>query len=111
MGLGDYQVLSYNAAMQAHVHAGETWGKRQTDGSFVRYLVLECQGELMTLQNLARRCSVFRTRTEYLLRNGYERLAHMPYIDLDARRPRLKPRRCPRTFDFIEGRADAELPR
>jgi hypothetical protein len=48
-----------------------------------------------------------------MLASGYFLVSQTPYVDLArSRRSKnaLKPRRCPHTLDFLEGRADREPP-
>ncbi len=95
------------------VHVGETWAKELKDGTRL-YLVLEADpaGNL-TLQNIAVPSSVFQSTAGKMLASGYFLVSQTPYVDLArARRSKnvLKPRRCPHTLDFLEGRADREAP-
>jgi hypothetical protein len=95
------------------VHAGETWAKNLKDGTRL-YLVLEADtsGNL-TLQNIAVPSSVFKTTADRMIGSGYFLVSQAPYVDLArAKRAKhvLKPRRCPFTLDFLEGRADSQVP-
>lgn len=95
------------------VHVGETWAKKLKDGTRL-YLVLEADpaGHL-TLQNIAMPSSVFESTADKMLASGYFLVSQTPYVDLArARRSKnvLKPKRCPHTLDFLEGRADREPP-
>jgi hypothetical protein len=95
------------------VHAGETWAKTLKEGTRL-YLVLEADtaGNL-TLQNIVMPSSVFRTTADRMLGSGYFLVSQAPYVDLArAKRAKhaLKPRRCPYTLDFLEGRADSQVP-
>lgn len=101
-------------ALQAH--AGETWGKRHSNGNVVVYLVLNVDRKgRLTLQNLKTPSSVFETDADKLERCGYFLMSETPYVNLAAaKRRRAKSRtrltRCPRTVDMFEGRADSEFP-
>lgn len=95
------------------IHVGETWAKKLKDGTRL-YLVLEADtaGHL-TLQNIAVPSSVFQSTAGKMLASGYFLVSQTPYVDLArARRSKnvLKPKRCPHTLDFLEGRADREPP-
>lgn len=98
------------------VHAGETWGKRQSTGNVVVYLVLKIDRKgRLTLQNLKTPTSVFETDADRLANGGYFLISETPYVDLAAKRRKQAHRtrltRCPRTIDLFEGRADSEFPR
>ncbi len=97
------------------IHTGETWGKRQSSGNVVVYLVLKIDRKgRLTLQNLKTPTSVFETEAEKLENGGYFRISETPYVDLTASRRKrahkVKLTRCPRTVDLFEGRADSEFP-
>lgn len=97
------------------VHAGETWGKRQSNGNVVVYLVLKIDRKgRLTLQNLKTPTSVFESDADKLANGGYFLISETPYVDLAAKRRkhahRTRLTRCPRTIDLFEGRADSEFP-
>jgi hypothetical protein len=68
----------------------------------------------VTLQNLDNPLSLFETTVEKQERSGYERLSQTPYVPArkssKRRQAVTRPKRCPRTIDFFEGRADCEKP-
>ena len=95
------------------VQIGEIYGKRKGQDGYVMYAVLRVRGELITLQNLDGAASPFDTDARNLGQGGYELVSQTPYIRDGATSVRgrsRKPRRCPCTFDFIEGRTDRERP-
>jgi len=93
------------------VRIGEIYGKRKGPDAYVMYAVLRVQDELITLQNLDGAAVPFETDARKLAQGGYELVSQTPYIRDGAQRSRVrKPRRCPSTFDFIEGRTDREKP-
>jgi len=94
------------------VKAGEIYGKRSGNG-VAMYAVLKVARATITLQNIHNPLSLFETTSEKLQRSGYERVSQTPYIAAgkpSKRRAHSKPKRCPYTMDFIEGRADCEKP-
>jgi hypothetical protein len=95
------------------VHAGETWAKHLKDGTRL-YLVLEADSAgHLRLQNIAVPSSVFETTADKMFTSGYFLVSQTPYVDLGrTKRAKhvFKPRRCPHTMDFIEGRADSQVP-
>ncbi|HSD59565.1 MAG TPA: hypothetical protein VLC55_01775 [Burkholderiales bacterium] len=95
------------------VHVGETWAKKLKDGTRL-YLVLEADAAgNLTLQNIAVPASVFQSRADKMLASGYFLVSQAPYVDLARSRHAkhvVKPKRCPHTLDFLEGRADREPP-
>jgi hypothetical protein len=95
------------------VHCGETWGKHLKDGHTALYLVLKVSREgRLTLQNLANPASIFETWAENFAHAGYFLVSQTPYVNLKSRNSRRvpAPKRCPRTVDLFEGRADCEPP-
>lgn len=99
----------------AKIQAGETWAKKKSDGTVTLYLVVkaDARGNL-TLQNIATPSSVFKTTADKMLASGYFLVSQTPYVDLKRKSKRraanVKPHRCPFTFDFLEGRADSQVP-
>jgi hypothetical protein len=98
------------------VHAGETWGKRQSTGNVAVYLVLKIDRKgRLTLQNLKAPTRIFETDPGKLANGSYFLISETPYVDLAAKRRKRAHcaiiTRCPRTVDLFEGRADSEFPR
>ena len=95
------------------VHVGETWAKKLKDGTRL-YLVLEADNAgHLRLQNIAVPSSVFESSADKMLASGYFLVSQAPYVDLTRSRHAkhvVKPKRCPHTLDFLEGRADREPP-
>lgn len=95
------------------VHAGETWAKKIRDGTRL-YLVLDTDGTgWVKLQNIDTPSSVFETTADKIISSSYYLVSQQPYVDLGRHKrgkTSLKPRRCPRTVDFLEGRPDCEPP-
>lgn len=94
------------------VRAGEIYGKRTGD-KVAMYNVLKVTRKSITLQNLDNPLSLFETTAEKLAQSGYERISQTPYVSSHSTRRRqaqARPKRCPRTIDFFEGRADCEKP-
>lgn len=100
----------------AKIQAGETWAKKKSDGTVTLYLVVKAdpRGSL-TLQNIATPSSVFKTTTDRMLASGYFLVSQTPYVNLACNKSKRKaalpsPHRCPFTVDFLEGRADFQVP-
>jgi hypothetical protein len=95
------------------VHVGETWAKRLKDGTRL-YLVLDAdESGRVRLQNIDTPSSVFETAADKIIASGYYLVSQQPFVDLGRHKrgqTSLKPRRCPRTVDFLEGRPDCEPP-
>lgn len=95
------------------VHIGETWAKQLKDGARL-YLVLDADDTgWVKLQNIDTPSSVFETTADKIIASGYFLISQQPYVDLGRHKrgqTSLKPRRCPRTVDFLEGRPDCEPP-
>ncbi len=97
------------------IQAGETWAKKQKDGSVTPYLVLKsgASGQV-ALQNIANPSSVFNTTAQRMLAADYFLVSQTPYVDLNRKgrkkKHAIKPRRCPYTVDLFEGRADSQPP-
>lgn len=100
------------------IRAGEIYGKR-TGARMVMYSVLKVTRKTVTLQNVDNPLSLFETTAEKLERSGYECVSQTPYISVGhasekpskRRQARSRPKRCPHTIDFFEGRADCEKPK
>lgn len=96
------------------IYTGEIYGK-QTSTKFVMYNVLKVSKKSVTLQNIDNPLSLFETTTQKLADSGYICISKTPYISTEAmpskrRKATIKPKRCPRTFDFLEDRADNQRP-
>lgn len=95
------------------VRIGEIYGKRKGPDGYVMYAVLQVRGDRVTLQNLDGMAGPFDSDSRKLAQGGYELVSQTPYVPHKS--PAVcgrsrKPRRCPDTFDFLEGRADKERP-
>lgn len=101
------------ATDRPRVHPGETWAKRLKDGTRL-YLVLDADDTgWVKLQNIDTPSSVFESSADKIIASGYFLISQQPYVDLARHRrgqTSLKPTRCPRTVDFLEGRPDCEPP-
>ncbi|OIR04521.1 hypothetical protein GALL_134570 [mine drainage metagenome] len=96
------------------IYTGEIYGK-QTANKFVMYNVLKVSKKNVTLQNIDNPLSLFETTTQKLADSGYICISKTPYISTEAhpnkrRQVSIKPKRCPRTIDFLEERADNQRP-
>jgi hypothetical protein len=99
-----------------NIQTGEVYGK-QTSSKFVMYNVLKVNKANVTLQNIDNPLSLFETTAQKLSSAGYVRVSQTPYIELSTlkskskrRQSAIKAKRCPRTLDFLESRADSERP-
>ncbi|MES2012295.1 MAG: hypothetical protein V4445_00955 [Pseudomonadota bacterium] len=96
------------------IFTGEIYGK-QTANKFVMYNVLKVSKKAVTLQNIDNPLSLFETTTQKLADSGYICISKTPYISTETapdkrRKAKITPKRCPRTFDFLEERADNQRP-
>lgn len=111
------------------VGIGEIYGKQQGTQAAL-YQVVAVVKDTLTLENLHNPLSRFETTAKKLHAAGYTCISHKPYVPLTSTekatdtspntlklsagkspRKRLdKPKRCPFTVDFLENRADHEMP-
>ena len=96
------------------VRAGETYGRQKANGRWAMYAVLTACGDSIILRSLEPHAVPFETTAQKLEQGGYHLVSQTPFVSDPARISRRhggrKLRRCPYTFDFIEGRADVERP-